>query len=108
MKLAAAIVSIVLYFLSYQICEYFYATNIELWWDLRMKLYAVQFFILFAVLSKTTSGITRLMINFGLGISANDLIDRVFFDVTFFQWNDLLMLTLTALTSLYEWKYRSN
>lgn len=108
MKLILCISALLLYVGNYWICEWVYPDNLQAWWELRGVLYAAIFLLGLVAANLNTTGATRFIMNIAIGLVGADLIDRLFFDVTTYQWKDLLTLILTLSTSFYAWRYKSN
>ena len=104
MRLALAIVAVVLFFSNYQVCEFFYKNDIDAWWKLKQNIYNAIIAICFYLARHKTSGLIRFILDIGIGLSISNCIDRIFFDITSFQANDILMVVLTILTTYADMK----
>ena len=98
MKSVLLILAFAMYLLNYHICYLAYPDDIISWYKLRGILYTSTFATLFAALNIGATGFQRFFLNIAFSIVVPDLIDRVFFDITTYQWKDLLTLTLTLST----------
>lgn len=108
MKFVLFIAAIVLYLANFYICNFFAGENIDDWYKCRGILYTATFALLFAAGNIGATGKLRFILNIAFSIVVSDLIDRIFFDITTYQWKDLLTLILTLSTSFYAWKFKRN
>lgn len=105
-KIFLVIVSVILFVSNYQICEYFYPKDVEKWWGLKSNIYAVIVGLVFASASIGVKGALRLVLNIGLGLAISNIIDKCYFNVLEFRYNDIIMIVLTISFSLH--KYLNN
>lgn len=105
-KIFLVIVSVILFVSNYQICEYFYPKDVEKWWGLKSNIYAVIVGLVFASASIGVKGVLRLVLNIGLGLAISNIIDKCYFNVLEFRYNDIIMIVLTISFSLH--KYLNN
>ena len=93
------ILAILLFVLNYQICDFFYYNDeikdIKKWWGLKSNIYAVILMIVFYASLIDTKKWLKLILNIGLGFTISNVIDKVFFNVLVFTYNDILMIILT-------------
>ena len=97
-----------LYLTNYHICTLVYPDDLTAWFKLRAILYTATFALLFAAGNIGATGKLRFILNIAFSVVVSDLIDRIFFDITTYQWKDLLTLILTLSTSFYAWKFKRN
>jgi hypothetical protein len=101
------ILAILLFVLNYQICDYFYYNeeikDIKKWWDLKSNIYAVIMVFIFYGSILGSKGQLRFILSLGLGFCVSNVIDKVFFNVLEFRYNDTLMIILTICASLLDY-----
>lgn len=101
------IVAILLFVFNYSICDFFYynddVKDIQKWWGLKSNIYAIIVMMVFYASIINTKGVLRLILNIGLGLCVSNVIDKVFFNVLIFRYNDALMIILTLCFSFYEY-----
>ena len=94
------ILACILFFSNYQICDYFYyneeVKDISKWWGLKSNIYAVIMLLIFYGSIRHTKGYTRLILSIGLGLCFSNVIDKIFFNVLEFRYNDIIMIVLTV------------
>lgn len=99
--------AIILFVFNYSICDYFYYVNGVLdskgWWGLKSNIYAVIVGLVFISSSIGTKGVLRLILNIGVGFTVSNIIDKCYFNVLEFRYNDIIMIILTVCLSLYEY-----
>lgn len=105
-KIFLVVASVVLFVFNYQICEYFYPKDVEKWWGLKSNIYAVIIGLVFASASIGVRGVLGLVFNIGLGLTISNIIDKCYFNVLEFRYNDIIMIVLTISFSLL--KYLNN
>jgi hypothetical protein len=108
LKLILFISAFALYIANFHLCNIIAGDDMAEWYKWRGINYTAIFAMLFAAGNIGASGQTRFMLNIAFSIVVSDLIDRLFFDITSYQWKDLLTLILTLLTSFIVWKYKRN
>lgn len=108
MKLVLSAAAVLLFTFGYQVCSYFYdpCKQVSQWWDLRMNLYSILILLcfVFSNMKVRTWEINHIkfVIGIGLGLSISDVIDRLLFDITRFQTDDIIMVIFTLLISALE------
>ena len=106
-KIYIYLIAIILFISSYQICDFFYynddVKNIQKWWGLRSIIYAIVMMLIFYASLINTKGVLRLILSISFGFCFSDVIDRLFFNVFEFNYNDLIMIILTLCISLYKY-----
>ena len=92
---------------NYNICNYFYYNDeikdISKWWDLKSNMYAIIMTLVFYASLINTKGILKVILNIGLGLCLSNVIDKLFFNVVSFQFNDVLMIMITICFSAYNY-----
>jgi len=105
MKLGLAIMAVVLFVGNYQICELFYENDLVKWWGLKQNIYNVIIAISFYLSTVKHDEKDRwynFIINVGVGLCISNCIDRIFFDINYFTYADVLMIIITLATSYYK------
>ena len=101
------ILAILLFVLNYQICDYFYYNeeikDIKKWWDLKSNIYAVIMVFVFYSSILGAKGKLRFILSLGVGFCISNVIDKVFFNVLEFRYNDIFMIVLTICASLLDY-----
>tara|TARA_R110000764_G_C10960662_1_gene378184 strand:+ start:170 stop:529 length:360 start_codon:yes stop_codon:yes gene_type:complete len=109
-KILLYIIAILLFVLSYSICDLFYYNeeikDIKKWWNLRSNIYAIIIMLVFYASLIGTKGALKLILSVGVGFCISNVIDKVFFDVLRFNYKDIIMIILTICISTYN--YLSN
>jgi hypothetical protein len=102
MKSFLNILSVLIWFLSFNICNFFFEGSWDYWWKLRMILYAISYLLVIIAGSfNTKTKLSVFTMYFAIGIVMEDISDRLFFDTTIYEWNDFLALDLAIIVSLY-------
>lgn len=105
MKVTLSIVVIILFVFGYRICSFFYdpCVLITKWWDLRMNIYAIILLLCFIIaIPNIGNKFLRFTLCIGVGLSSADVIDRVWFDITKFTKDDVIMILTTITLSYIE------
>lgn len=102
-KIILLISSILLFILNYKICDLFYPEDIDKWWGLKSNIYGVIMGLVFISSSIGTKGLVRLIFNIGIGFTTSNIIDKCYFNVLEFRYNDIIMIILTLCLSFYEY-----
>ena len=101
------ILAILMFCFNYNICNYFYYNDeikdISKWWDLKSNMYAIIMTLVFYASLINTKGILKVILNIGLGLCLSNVIDKLFFNVINFQFNDVLMIIITICFSFYNY-----
>lgn len=93
---------------NYNICEYFYSDNLEMWWELRTNIYSIMFALAMFIALLGTSGLLRFILSVGVGLCMSDVVDQIFFDITTFNKSDIAMIFITLTISTYEYVRNRN
>ena len=106
-KVYLYLIAIILFISSYQICDFFYynddVKNIQKWWGLRSIIYAIVMMLIFYASLISTKGVLKLILSIGFGFCFSNVIDKVFFNVLDFNYNDVIMIIITLCISLYKY-----
>jgi len=92
-----AFIAVLLFCAGYWICCLAFPryvdspTEMVKWWDLRISIYSVIFGICFSVAWYLTKGVTRAVFLVGMVFCGGDIIDRYFFNINSFEFDDLLL-----------------
>lgn len=82
-------------------CEWFYPNDINNWWQLRLGIYSLVLCLLFIINTFSTVVKLEKYFNFtiyvGIGLTSSDCIDRLFLNIDFFTWMDLIMVSMVLL-----------
>lgn len=107
-KILVYSIALALFFCNYHICEYFYPYNdqasIDSWWMLKNNIYAIIISLLFLASSFNSIGLTRFVLEVGIGVSLSNVIDRIYSDTTQFNRYDLLMIAITVIFAIIDYK----
>lgn len=102
-KITLIILAILLYIGNYQICEYFYPTDIKSWWGLKVNIYGIIIALLFASQTINTKGFLKLFATIGSGFAIASVIDKVWYNVRDFNYNDVFMIVITISLALFDY-----
>lgn len=106
-KKVAYILAILLFCFSYNICDFFYYNDeikdVSKWWGLKSNIYAVIMMLVFFASLLNTKGILKLILSIGFGLCLSNVIDKVFFNVLEFRYNDVIMILLTISFAFYDY-----
>lgn len=104
MKIGLSILIILLWVFNYDICEYFYANDIDSWWKLKINIYGICIALCFGLLNMyVTKKKERFIINIGAGLAISNVVDRFFYDVNTFTKSDTIMIILTVIFAIYDY-----
>ena len=114
-KRIGLIIIIILFFLSnYHICNYFYPIIdddcTELWWMMKIDIYAIIIALCFYLASlkqtddKRLRLIEKFITNVGIGLATSNAIDRHLYGTSTYTKADLVMVTVVILVSYYDFK----
>lgn len=98
------VIAFTLFIANYHICEFFYHDNVKEWWHLKVDIYSTIIMLLFFYSRLFTVGKVRFVLDVFFGISASNVVDRFFFEVRDFRWNDILMIAMTLIFAFYKLK----
>ena len=104
MRIVLSTLSIVFSLSSYHICNYFYESDIDKWYDLKAILNSLSFILLYQSLFYETNKFGIFLTTIYCGIFIEDLTDRLFFNIDQYEWNDLLSIFITILIAIYNYK----
>lgn len=98
--------AILLFVFNYQICDYFYYVDGVLdrkgWWSLKSNIYAVIIGLVFLASHIEARGVKRLILSVGIGFTISNVIDKCFFNVLEFRYNDIIMIIITIAFALID------
>lgn len=102
-KLILSLIALLLFVFNYEICDLFYYNDINKWWDLKLNIYAVILAIsAFIAQYDCKNDLARFILLVFSGLCISDVIDRVFFDITTRQLNDIFSIIIVLITSFYK------
>lgn len=107
-KLYLVLLILGLFLGNFYICEYFYFDNLDKWWDLKLNIYAFIISLCFITLRIKALGIITFFLDVGVGIALSNLIDRVWFDTTVTTKEDFIMLSVTIIIAIIDYKKHKN
>ena len=95
-----------LFTFNYDICSYYYDVDIQTaeWWNLRFKLYSLQWNLLGLAVFLNVDRITKMIIIPVLAIFMGDFKDRVLFDYTERHWSDWILVILSIILIGIIWR----
>ena len=109
MKFYLSLIIVVLFISNYQICELVYPNDLNKWWELRQNIYNVIIAIsLYLAQSSTNNKNTQFILNMGIGIAIANCIDRIFFDINYFQINDIYTTLISLALSINKYYNGTN
>lgn len=115
MKIFLSIIAVTLFPLAFWICGWAYPDHCSnsdsnmAWWDLRLNLYAIIILLAFWIaIFKTTNKHERFLLSVGIGLSVSDVADRLYFNITQFNKEDVIMIVITLLVAYLECYTRFN
>tara|TARA_R110000737_G_C14536487_1_gene478200 strand:+ start:104 stop:457 length:354 start_codon:yes stop_codon:yes gene_type:complete len=94
-KILLIILAMLLFIFNYQICEYFYPTDLNKWWDLKVNNYAIIIALVFLSHTIDSNKWLRFFASLGVGFTISNVIDKVFFNVNTFNESDITMILIT-------------
>ena len=114
-KRISIVLLILTFFLTnYHICNYFYPlndpTSVELWWMLKIDIYALIIALCFFLASLRSTDnarmrrIERFIFDVSIGLAMSNVIDRHLFDIRTYTSSDLLMVLIIFMVSYYNFK----
>ena len=108
LRISLYVLSIVIFLFNYQICEYFYPLedeeSIRMWWHLKNHIYSIVIAISFIASSIDEKGVLRFVLDIGVGFTVSNVVDRLYFNTTQFTKADILMILLTFLFAIIDYK----
>jgi len=98
-----AIIAVALFCSGYWLCTLVFPgqDNLINWWDMRLAIYSIIFAICFFVGWRLTKGVTKAIFLVGVVFCLGDIVDRYFFRVDTFEFDDLLLYAF-ALYYIYS------
>lgn len=97
-----------LFITNYWMAEYIYPFygwegSCDLNIAFRYNCYSLICFCAFCLALMNKENICKIFLSFGFGLTASDVVDRLFFDKTIFDWKDCVMIAFTGLITAYEY-----
>lgn len=94
------ILAILLFISNYTICDYFYYNDeikdLNKWWGLKSNIYAIIMCLIFLASIINSKKRLRFILEIGVGFTISNVIDKIFFSVLDFNYNDIVMIILTV------------
>jgi hypothetical protein len=101
------LIAIILFVSNYYICDFYYYNNevkdIQKWWGLRSNITSIIMMLIFYASLINNKGVLRLILSISFGFCFSDVIDRIFFNVLDFNYNDVIMIIITSCISIYKY-----
>ena len=101
------LIAIILFVSNYYICDFFYyndeVKDIQKWWGLRSNITSIIIMLVFYASLINTKGVLKLILSIGFGFCFSNVIDKVFFNVLDFNYNDVIMIIITLCISIYKY-----
>lgn len=107
MRLALAIIGLVLFVGNYQICELVYSDNIDKWWGLKQNIYNIIIAIFSYLASNSLDKYFKFVMNIIVGFCISNCVDRLFFNINTFTNEDIYMIIITIIVSYFT-VYKEN
>jgi len=104
MRIVLTTLSMFINLTSYHICSYFYKNDIDKWYDFKFILTSFSFILLYQSLFYSSTKLSRFLATIYYGIFIEDFTDRVFFNTTCYEWNDILTLLLIIAIAIHNYK----
>lgn len=101
-KAVLAIIIMSLCLANYHICNFVFGDNLTNWWKLKLIIINFCFALCFTLARIGTRGLARFVLSLGIGFFIAGIFDRIFFNIQQYRWIDLLMITITVITSYIE------
>ena len=102
------VLSILIFSLNYQICEYYYPCldqeSINNWWDLKTHIYGIVIAMILIASSIDKKGVLRFVLDIGVGFTVSNVVDRLYFNTTQFTKADIIMIIATFLFAVIDYK----
>jgi hypothetical protein len=86
-----AFIAVLLFCSGYWIYINVFPTDVSKQWDLRIAIFTLIFAMCFFTGWHHSVGFTRAIFLVGIVFCGGDIVDRYFFHINEFQWNDLLL-----------------
>jgi len=94
--------------LNNHICDYAYPLNddssIKAWWYLKEDIYGVVIALVLLSYSISMKGILRFVLEVSVGLTLSNVIDRLYFNVREFTKADIIMIIVTFLFAIIDYK----
>lgn len=104
MRIILSTLSIFLSLSSYYICNLIFSEDIDRWYEFKSILNSLSFILLYQSLFYNENKYSKFLTTIYCGIFIEDFIDRLFYNVDYYEINDLLALLITILIAVYNYK----
>lgn len=84
-------IAVILFCSGYWVCNLSFKNGSVDWWDMRLSIYSLIFGLCFCIVYKILSGTEKAWALVGVVFYLGDIIDRYFFNIETFNYNDLLL-----------------
>lgn len=107
--LILSIIAVLLFALNYPIAEYLAPWDVspDVNLGVRFNIYALVIASCFILTSVKHTKWSKLILSIGIGLCIGDVSDRYIFDITKFQWNDIVVLVSSIFFSFKKHIYAS-
>lgn len=104
MKFYLSLLIVFLFIGNYEICNLVYTNDIDKWWELKQNIYNVIIALCLHISqSNTDSKHVKFILNMGLVFALSNCIDRIFFDINYFQTNDIIAIIISIAFSIKKY-----
>ncbi len=113
-KIILLLLIALIYFGNYHICQYFYPGSeqdqIDNWYNLKRVNYNIVIALSLYVTTlkpiniKVIDNIEFLITSIIISIVTSNIIDRLFFNSRFYEWNDIFVVVVIILISIFEYR----
>ena len=108
LKVILLILITILYFGNYHICEYFYpgADQINKWDSLKHTNYniIIALCLYTAMIKSDFKNLEIFLTSVLSSIIISNIVDRLFFDSKHYEWNDIFVVVVIILISIFEYR----
>lgn len=95
MRALLLFISLALLLSSYPICNLFYIDNIESWYDLHNIINSIIIILILNSFSFKKTKLSELLLILYCGIVVEDILDRLFFDIYYYEFNDFIVIAIS-------------
>lgn len=96
-----SIILVLLFVGNSHICDIL-TSDINSWWKLRTGLYSIIIGLAFYISTMKHTIFSKVVISIGIGLTSSDIIDRVFFDINYFTWSDIIMIVISIAVPIFN------
>jgi len=97
-----------LFVTNYGICQYLYPAMDDLscdkWWETNSCIYGITIALLLLASTLKERGVLRFILDIGAGFAVSNVIDRMYFNTTQFNKSDYIMIAMTILIAVLDYK----